>query len=304
MINITIRVAASILAVVIAAPSGFAAAREDPGHPSTGGKSADQVAKQLSNPAGSLASLSNNLVFQTYKGDLPDADDQDAWSYQFQPVLPFPVGNQGRNIILRPLIPVLFSQPAFDVGDGSFDDLDTNVGDTTFDLVYAGNTMKNAHEGYLWGFGMAGTVPTATNNALGGDQWRGGPELFGGISRKWGLVGAVVNHQWNLGGGDGGPGSNDQSFSTTAAQYFYAIGLGRGWQLASGPVVVYDWKADSDDALTFPLGLGVAKTAHIGSMTWKFELQAQYFAEQPGTFGGDWQYKLTVTPVIHNPFVR
>ena len=76
------------------------------------------------------------------------------------------------------------------------------------------------------------------------------------------------------------------SFSTTAAQYFYAIGLGRGWQLASGPVVVYDWKADSDDALTFPLGLGVAKTAHIGSMTWKFELQAQYFAEQPGT--SDW----------------
>ena len=173
MINITIRVAASILAVVIAAPSGFASAREDPGHPSTGGKSADQVAKELSNPAGSLASLSNNLVFQTYKGDLPDADDQDAWSYQFQPVLPFPVGNQGRNIILRPLIPVLFNQPAFDVGDGSFDDLDTNVGDTTFDLVYAGNTMKNAHEGYLWGFGMAGTVPTATNNALGGDQWRG-----------------------------------------------------------------------------------------------------------------------------------
>ena len=26
--------------------------------------------------------------------------------------------------------------------------------------------------------------------------------------------------------------------------------------------------------------------------------------KQPDTFGGDWLYKLTVTPVIHNPFVR
>jgi hypothetical protein len=33
-------------------------------------------------------------------------------------------------------------------------------------------------------------------------------------------------------------------------------------------------------------------------------MQAQYFVEQPDTFGGDWLYKLTITPVIHNPFVR
>jgi hypothetical protein len=50
----------------------------DAGHPTTKGLSADAAAKELSNPAGSLASLSNNLLLQTYKGDLPDADDQDA----------------------------------------------------------------------------------------------------------------------------------------------------------------------------------------------------------------------------------
>ena len=50
--------------------------------------------------------------------------------------------------------------------------------------------------------------------------------------------------------------------------------------------------------------LNIAKTMHIGATTWKFEAQAQYFVEQPDTFGGDWLYKLTVTPVIHNPFVR
>jgi hypothetical protein len=34
----------------------------------------------------------------------------------------------------------------------------TNLGDTTFDLVYAGNTMKNKHEGYLWGVGSKSTT--------------------------------------------------------------------------------------------------------------------------------------------------
>jgi hypothetical protein len=36
------------------------------------GKSADQVAKELSNPASSLASLFNSLLYTSYKGDLPD----------------------------------------------------------------------------------------------------------------------------------------------------------------------------------------------------------------------------------------
>jgi len=68
----------------------------------TAAKSADEVAKELANPAGSLASLNFNLQYQTYKGDLPRADDQDSWSLVFQPVLPFPVGDQGRRVIFRP----------------------------------------------------------------------------------------------------------------------------------------------------------------------------------------------------------
>jgi len=205
-------------------------------------KSADEVAKELSNPAGSLASLSNNIEYTTFKGDLPGADSQDAWSYTFQPVLPFPVGDKGRRVIFRPLISVPVDQPVFEADKGKFDDLNVNLGDTTFDLVYAGTEMtdKVNKKGYLWGIGVAGTVPTATNNALGGDQWRLGPEMFGGIIRHWGLVGILVRNQWNLGGGDGGPGSNDQDFSATTAQYFYAYGLGKGWQIAASPVITYE----------------------------------------------------------------
>ena len=43
------------------------------------------------------------------------------------------------------------------------------------------------NNGFLWGVGLAGTLPTATENDLKGDQWRFGPELFG-IIRKWGIA--------------------------------------------------------------------------------------------------------------------
>jgi len=269
-------------------------------------KSADEIAKELSNPAGSLSSLNNNIQYTTFKGDIPGADSQDTWSYVFQPVLPFAVGNKGHRIIFRPAFSVPINQPVFKAGKGEFEDLDVNLGDTTFDLVYAGTQMtdKVNKKGYLWGLGVAGTLPTATNNALGGDQWRAGPEVFGGILRPWGLVGALVNNQWNLGGGDGGPGSNDQDYSVMTAQYFYAYGLGKGWQISSSPIITYDAKADSDEAWTVPVGIGVAKTTKLGNKPWKFQFQVQKYVEQPDAFGPEWLFKLTITPVINNPFTK
>ena len=51
-----------------------------------GQESADEVARELSNPATALASLGNKLEFRSFDGDLPDADDQTSIRYIFQPV--------------------------------------------------------------------------------------------------------------------------------------------------------------------------------------------------------------------------
>lgn len=266
--------------------------------------SANEIAKKLANPAGSLASLATRMVYTEFQGDLPGADNQDSWSFQFQPVLPFPVGDEDRRIIFRPQINAVFNQPVFDGEKADFDSLDVNLGDTTFDLVYAGNEMETKHTGYLWGVGLAGTLPTATNNALGGDQWRFGPELFGGFIRPWGVIGGLVSNQWNTGGGDGGPGSNDQAYSATTAQYFYAITLKNGWQITSSPVVSYDWKADdSDDALSLPVGTGIAKTTKIGRTNWRFMVEGWYYLEQPDQFGADFLVRFEARPVIANPLI-
>jgi hypothetical protein len=263
-----------------------------------GEMSADETAKKLANPAGSLANLANNLSYRTYKGDLPGAENQSALSYTFQPVLPFPVGEKGHNITFRPAFNVTFNQPIYSVTDDTFKDLGTNLNDLTFDLVFAGNTMKADHKGYLWGMGLAGTLPIATDSLSGGNQWRFGPELFGGVLRSWGVIGALVNNQFNVAG------SSDQPYSTTTAQYFYGITLGGGWQILSAPVITYDWKADSGEGLSIPLGTGIARTVKIGSTPWRFQLEVWYYVEQPDSFGSDWFMSFDFRPVIKNPFVR
>ena len=266
--------------------------------------SADDTAKALANPAGSLANLANNFTYRTFKGDLPDAGSQTAVTYTFQPVLPFPVGDEGRNIIVRPAFTLNSNQPVFDSNTGEWGNLSTEFGDITFDTVYAGTNMTSPSTGYLWGFGVAGTLPTAGHSAFGGEQWRLGPEIFGGIIRDWGVAGILLNNQWNVGGGDGVPGSNDAPYSTTTAQYFYGIGLGNGWQILSGPVITYDWEADSGEKLSVPLGTGIAKTTKIGNVTWRFQVELQYYVIQPDSFGSDWSLTFDVRPVIQNPVLK
>ena len=80
------------------------------------------------------------------------------------------MGDKGRNVIFRPAVPLLFDQPVFDAARGDFDRADVNFGDIGFDLVYSGNevTDKEQKKGYLWGFGAAGTLPTATDDDVGG----------------------------------------------------------------------------------------------------------------------------------------
>ena len=158
-------IAAALIGVVLALGGASSVCAQE--------KSAEEIAKELANPASSLASLSMNLQYTTYDGNLPGAGDQDSWSFVFQPSLPFPVGDKDRNILVRPAVPLLFNQPVFDGVAGTWDSADINLADIGFDVVYAGTTMTGKGRGYLSGIGMAGTLPTATDDAVGGDQFAG-----------------------------------------------------------------------------------------------------------------------------------
>jgi hypothetical protein len=203
-----------------------------------------------------------------------------------------PTKNGGKpNIYLRPAIPILADQPVPELSDQGLDyNKTTALGDIGFDLAY-GVTEKN---GLLWAVGMAGTLPAATDNAVAGKQLRLGPEILLAKAEKWGLYGIFPNHQWNVSGwGEG----KDNWYSTTTVQPILVFLPGGGWKVASEPIMNYDWQAKQ---WTVPLNLLVSRTIKIGKTPVNFEVEVNYYVDQPDAFGPEWMVALNITPVVPN----
>jgi hypothetical protein len=250
------------------------------------------VARELSNPATSLSFLTMKNQFRLYDGDLPNADDQWNYTFLFQPVFPFPMGetsNGGKaNIFVRPAIPLLFDQPVPTVSGGEFDYDDTTaLGDIGFDLAY-GVTEKS---GFIWIGGMVGTLPTATDSKVAGKQLRLGPEIFIGKGFKWGLVGIFPQHQWKVAGW------KDESFSTTQIKPVLNLNLGGGWVVGTQPMIQYDWEGHQ---WNIPLNLQIGKTVSLGKMPLRVQLELDYYVERPDAFAPKWLIGLNITPVVPN----
>ena len=234
--------------------------------------------------------MSLQFDYISFDGDLPGASSQDALRATFQPSLPYKLSDT-TNLFVRPAIPLIISQDVPNV-NGGFDSQGIDLGDISFDASLA----RSFPNGMMLLGGLAGTLPTATNDALGLDQWLLGPEFAVAMVQKWGVVGVLVSHQWDIAGED------DFSTSVTAGQYFYSINLRDGWQISGSPTFSYNHKADSDNALTLPLAVGVQKTTIIGGRPWKFGLQYWYYIETPDAFGPRHQVRISISPVIKLPW--
>jgi|LKGT01.1.fsa_nt_gi hypothetical protein len=261
---------------------------DDEGGP--GSPSAEEIAAELSNPNTTMGTMNVNFDYIAFDGDLPRSDNQAAYRMTFQPGLPYPL-SETTNLFVRPAFPVIFKQ---DVprARGGFSSKGVDLGDIAIDAA-VGKTFSN---GVVLLGGVVGTFPTATDDALGLDQWLLGPEAAVALVRPWGVLGVLVTHQWDVAGED------DFSTSITGGQYFYTFNLGDGWQLNGSPTFSYNHKADSDNAWTFPLAVGVSKTTVIRGRPWKFSLQYWHYIESPDVFGPDYQIRFTVSPVVKLPW--
>jgi len=263
-------------------------APDDEGGP--GSPSAEDIANELSNPNTSLGTMNFNLDYIKFKGDLPGASNQRAKRLTFQPSLPYKL-SETTQLFIRPAIPVILEQDVPD-SNGVFDSKGADLGDISFDA----SLIKSLQNGIVVIGGLVGTLPTATDDALGLDQWLLGPEVAVAVVRKWGVAGVLLTHQWDIAGED------DFSTSITGGQYFYSISMGDGWQINGAPTFSYNHKADSGNKLTFPLAVGVAKTTIINGRPWKFGIQVWHYIESPDVFGPDDQIRFTVSPVVKLPW--
>ena len=251
--------------------------------------SESDIAAELSNPNTTLGSFSFFTDYTAYKGDLDGADDASKTTLSLQPSLPYPLTDTA-NLLVRPLIPVILNQevPSTD----GFESFGVDLGDIGFDIAVF-NSWSN---GFVFGGGLAGTLPTATEDELGLNQWLLGPEVIAAYKQPWGVVGLLVSHQWDVAGED------DFDTERTSGQYFYSLQLKDGWQVGAGPTFSYDHEADSGDRWTLPIAIGVSKVTFMGKMPVRLGIQYWHYVKQADPFGPAFQIRLQVTPVIPLPW--
>lgn len=288
------------LSIVLA--SGYAHGAEEtpvvedsqPGENHPGGLSAEEAAEKLANPNNSLASLTFRNQYRTYGGDLPGSSSEGNYTMLFQPVFPFifdkgPDDEVTRKLFVRPAIPFQLDQPVFDPDDGKFDSA-TGLGDIGFDVAY----------GFSWdsgeqlALGMVGTLPTATGQVPGGNMALG-PEIFTGIGGKWGFLGLLATHQWDV------ESWSDGDVNKTTVQPIFTYLLNDGWAVGTAGIFEYNWLTDE---ASIPINAFVQKTVKFGDIPTRIQLEVSYFVERPDTFGPEWFVGLNLTPVVRNIFQR
>jgi len=247
---------------------------------------ADSIARTMSNPTAAVSTLSSSFDFTTYAGSWPGADDQTGWSYLLQPALPFPL-ESGANILFRPAIPIIFDAPL--PNGGGFDGSGVKFGDIAYDLAYG----KTTSGGTLILGGLTGSFPTG-GDGVSTDEVSLGPEIVLGILREWGVAGFLASQRWGVTG--------DKDVNTLSIQYFFAYGLGGGWQLFGAPIVTFNKDAPENNKWAIPIAAGISRTTIAGSTPLKMSLQVWKYVEKPEVFGTDWLVRLSIAPVIKLPW--
>lgn len=245
-------------------------------------ESKEELAKQAQNPLAKVISLpfQDNLYL-----NVGPEEDQTANVLNIQPVIPVGL-NEDWNLITRTVIPVI-SEPGFIPNQERVN----GIGDIQFSAVLS--PVKSS--GFIWGVGPVIQLPSHSNQRLGNDRWGIGPGIVALSMEKgspW-VYGALVNNIWSVGSGD------DPSYNKFMLQPFVNYNFEDGLYLVSSPIITADWKADSSDRWTVPLGGGIGKVFHLGRLPVNTQFQAFYNVETPDA-GGDWTLRFQLQVFLPN----
>lgn len=238
---------------------------------------ATNLAKAAQNPIADMISvpIQYNINFDT--GPLGGTQHL----VNIQPVYPVKL-NADWNVITRTIVPVL-SQPAFAAGQ----DREFGLGDIQFSAFLSPTAPVG---GWILGVGAIAQLNTATDDRLGQGAWGLGPTAVAlKMSGSW-VYGALINNVWSVSEEDGRPGVN-QMLIQPFINYNFPDAPGR--YLSFSPIVTADWKADSGQRWTIPLGLSIGQILKIGGQPLNLQAGAYYNVQHPDD-GARWQIRFLV----------
>jgi len=80
-------------------------------------------------------------------------------------------------------------------------------------------------------------------------------------------------------------------------QYFIFYSLDEVTSIGISPNIVADWKQDSGNKWTVPVGLGVSRTFQIGPVPVRFGVELHYSVIRPDDQAGNlWNFRFYVIP--------
>jgi predicted small secreted protein len=232
--------------------------------------SAEALNKKSQNPIASLISLplQNNTNFNA------GPDDKTTNVLNVQPVLPLAL-SEDWNLITRLVLPVVYVPK--DVVPGA------NEAFGLGDSLLSGFFSPQSSGDFTWGAGPVLLLPTKTDDALGAGEWGLGPTAVAvWTPGKW-VVGGLVNNIWSVEG----------NVNQMILNPFINYNLPNSWALQTLPIITANWKADSGNQWTVPLGGGVSKLVKVGNQPIVFGLGAYHNVVRPD-HAPDWTLQFSI----------
>jgi hypothetical protein len=244
------------------------------------GEDDEELTKKLSNPLADLILVPFQYTGTFNVGPL----DKPQHTLNVQPVYPAKLSADWL-LIHRAIVPLL-SQPAFT----SDQERKYGVGD----IVYEGFFSPTPKPGELtWGVGPIVQMKTATDDRLGSGKWAAGPAVVALVQPgKW-SVGALLTQMWSFAGDD-----NRDELSQFQLQPLASYRVSPANTIGYLGTVTANWKADSGERWTVPLGLSYSiLTRPAGMVPINHILGGGYNVVRPSN-AGEWFLRFQVNFVF------
>lgn len=231
------------------------------------------LAKQLSNPVANLVSVPFQL---NYDEKIGVAENIERYQLNIQPVIPIEL-NENWNLISRTVLPVTYQV----YGEANRDD-DWGTGDIVQSLFFS--PSKTTDSGIIWGIGPAMLFPTASEKALGADQYGVGPTFVLLKQTHGWTVGALANHIWGVEHDD-----DVEAISSSFVQPFISYTYSNSTTIALNTEATYDWNAEE---ATVPVNLTATKVIKLNGQTMSVGGGVRYWADDNDASPKGWGARL------------
>ena len=205
-----------------------------------------ELAQAAQNPISTMI----QLPFVNYSNFNVGPSNQYQNVMEFQPLASVSISEDWQ-ILMRAVAPII-SQPSYITGDGT----KTGLGNTSLTPYFS---PKAAFHGWIWGIAPLALLP-ASSPDYGTTNW--GYGISGVVLRVQGnwTAGILATQVWASAGAD------SAQINETEIQPFVNYNLHDGWYLTTSPVWTYNKRAPTGDRWNLPIGGGVGRAFHWGTL--------------------------------------